>query len=157
MRSVSLQAGRSRATDSSVGLFALILSHRVGSCLQVCELLKEGKPASQHPAGCKCDEDWKRTLRCCLVDVREADRASGYIQAFSARFADCCFALRVWRESVCPVSRRFQGAVHEPTSFQAPLLNRAGLPREGVGERAFLTELSGCGLDVRESVRCRSW
>eukprot|EP00439_Symbiodinium_sp_Y106_P008958 s14351_g1.t1 len=34
--------------------------------------------------------------QCCLIDVRGDDRASGYIQ----------------------------GAVHEPTSFQAPLLNR---------------------------------
>ena len=33
---------------------------------------------------------------------------------------------------MCLVPRRLQGSVHEPTSFQAPLLNRAGTPREGV-------------------------
>ena len=31
--------------------------------------------------------------RCLLVDVRGDDHASGHIQAFSARFAHCCFGL----------------------------------------------------------------
>ena len=68
-----------------------------------------------------------------MVDVRSADRASGHIQAFQ-QYSRICFKKGVRRiPSWCPVSPSLQGSVHEPTSFQAPLLNRAGPPREGVG------------------------
>ena len=55
-----------------------------------------------------------------------------------------------------PVSRRLQGAVHEPTST---FFNRAGAPREGVGVRTGRMECSirdrACLLNLL--VRCRSW
>ena len=91
--------------------------------VQVDELLRAGQPPPQDQAtggklrGC---EDCFKTLRCLVVDVRSADRASGHIKAFQRICG-----------STCPVSPSLQGSVHEPTSFQAPLLNRAGAPREG--------------------------
>ena len=90
--------------------------------MQVYELLRAEQPPPQDQAtggklrGC---EDCFKTLRCLVVDVRSADRASGHIKAFQR----ICGSTR-------PVSPSLQGSVHEPTSFQAPLLNHAGAPRE---------------------------
>ena len=138
---VCLQAGRSRTTDRSVvdsvtsrGILTTGAQASGGRAACLSELGRLGHKPVAKLAKARGHENYSnKSLRCLLVDVRGDDRASGHIQALSARFADCCFGLGVWRESVCPISRRLQGAVQEPTSFQAPLLNRAGPPREGVG------------------------
>ena len=121
------------------------------ACLQVYQLLRAGQSAPQDQAtgwwqvgklrGC---DNYFRVLRCLVVDVRSADRASGHIQALQPCFAQGPLG--------CPVSRSLQGSVHEPTSFQAPLLNRAGPPRKGAGALGRKSR-----PPHRLHVRCRSW
>ncbi|CAE7939213.1 unnamed protein product, partial [Symbiodinium sp. KB8] len=64
---------------------------------------------------------------CCLVDVREADRASGYIQ----------------------------GAVHEPTSFQAPLLNRVPELVKKFGNEKLV--IFHCQYSMHRGPQCANW
>eukprot|EP00439_Symbiodinium_sp_Y106_P078540 s1772_g17.t1 len=71
--------------------------------------------------------DSKRTLRCCLIDVRGDDRASGYIQ----------------------------GAVHEPTSFQAPLLNRVPELVEKFGNEKLV--IFHCQYSLHRGPQCANW
>jgi len=65
--------------------------------------------------------------QCCLIDVRGDDRASGYIQ----------------------------GAVHEPTSFQAPLLNRVPELVEKFGNEKLV--IFHCQYSLHRGPQCANW
>eukprot|EP00439_Symbiodinium_sp_Y106_P014656 s8060_g2.t1 len=65
--------------------------------------------------------------QCCLIDVRGDDRASGYIQ----------------------------GAVHEPTSFQAPLLNRVPELVQKFGNETLV--VFHCQYSLHRGPQCANW